>query len=105
MTDAGDRAGAQVETIHDRRIQLDAAVGGQRQHRPPRPGVEQHQWIILQRRDRRFHRIERAATALEQALTGGECLHQAMTIGVFACGSERHAWQRAGAAMDGQGIH
>ena len=96
--DAGDRAGAARAAVHDRGVELVAALGAE--HRAL-AGIEQR--IVLEHTHRGFHRIEAGPAGLEHARAGGQRRIEAGAVGGFLFGCEVLALHDAGAAMHGQG--
>src|SRR5205814_1998832 len=95
MFDAGDRAGAQGFSIHDRGIHfVCASVGKDRAF----AGIEM--WIILQHSDRSFDCIEARSAAVQNFTTGAESMLDSSAIFLLAFRSHFAALDRAGSAMD-----
>ena len=95
--DAGDGAGPAVAPIHHRGVHLLRAGGGED---GAAPGIEQR--VVLERDDRRGHRIERGAAAGEHIAAGLQCAAQPGMVWPRRSAFIAPRRERAGAAMHGE---
>ncbi len=90
-------AGLHRPAIHDRRVEIYVPIGG---NRCPLAGIEQ--WIVLQRFQRRFDRIQRRTAPVQHRLPGLESFRQSGAIGRVLVRRQVRPVDNPGAAVQGQ---